>query len=116
MTVGTQAEWDAGKVKLSQTTWSGGTATFDSIKHEPGTDAGTARLIGNAGAGDIQVKMTPSGITFIEETLFGGLNITTVFDKYDSSATQRFIAVASRHLDVNGPFPSQFHGTCTILQ
>ena len=116
MTTGTQADWASGKLKVSQTSWEGGMVTFDSIKHEAGTDAGTARIVGNAGAGDILVKMTPAGITFIEETLFGGLNITTVFANYDSAATQRFIAVASRHLNINGPFPSQFHGTCTILQ
>jgi hypothetical protein len=116
MTTGTQADWDSGKLKLTQTSWSGGMVTFDSIRHAAGTDAGSARIVGNSGAGDVQVKMTPAGITLIEETLFGGLNITTVFANYDSPATQRYIAVASRHLSINGPFPSQYHGTCTILQ
>jgi hypothetical protein len=85
-------------------------------RRNAGSNTGTARIIGNIGAGDILVKMTPAGITFIEETLFGNLNITTVFANYDSSASQRFVAVASRHQNINGPFPSQYHGTCTILE
>src|SRR5262245_13805848 len=61
---GTQADWDSGKLKVSQTTWDEGMVTFDSIKRQAGTSAGTARIIGNIGAADVQVRMTPVGITF----------------------------------------------------
>jgi hypothetical protein len=107
---GTQASWDGGSLKLKQVTaGEGGRMTFDSID----TRAGKARMIGNVGAVDVRVLMTVTGLTFVEETHFGNLNFTTVFGSYDSS--RRVIAVSSRHQDINGPFPSQYHGTCSVL-
>ena len=49
---------------------------FDSID----TQAGTARIIGNTGAGDISVVVTPVGLTFIEQAGAGGLDFTTVLE------------------------------------
>ena len=117
MTTGTEADWDSGKLKLSESSSGSGLVTFDSIKRNAGTDTGSARIIvGNIFSGDVLVKMTGAGITFIEESLNGNLSITTVFANV-SSVNQRFIAVSSRHLRLmNGPFPSQYYGTCTILQ
>lgn len=110
---GTQASWDGGTLKLQPASFGeGGRVTFDSID----TKSGKARLIGNAGASDIQVVPTAIGLTFVEQTAFGNLNFTTVFASYDSLSSRRFVAVASRHQDLNGPFPSQYHGTCSILE
>ena len=117
MTAGTETEWNSDKPKVSEKTWEFGTVTYDSIKHQAGTDAGTARMINSIAARDVQVKVTGAGITFMDDYLNGGLDITTVFANYDS--LNRFIAVASRHLvrGLNGPpSPEQYHGTCTILQ
>ena len=111
--IGTQAFWDGGKLKLKESNFGeGGKVTFDSID----TRKGKARIIGTAGAGDVVVFITPSGLTFVEQTAFGNLNFTTVFAAYDSSSLRRFIAVSSRHMNFNGPFPSQYHGTCSILE
>lgn len=109
---GTQASWDGGNLKLEPATYGeGGRVTFDSIDIR----SGKARLIGNAGAGDIQVVPTAVGLTFVEQTAFGNLNFTTVFGTYDSPSSRRLITVTSRHQDLHGPFPSQYHGTCSIL-
>ena len=110
---GTQASWDGGKLKLKGSNFGeGGKVTFDSID----TRKGKARLIGNVGAEDVVVLITPSGLTFVEQTAMGNLNFTTVFSAYDSSSLHRFIAVSSRHMNFNSPFPSQYHGTCSILE
>jgi hypothetical protein len=111
--MGTQASWDGGTPKLERSTFGEGSrVTFDSID----TKAGKARLIANAGAGDVQVLATVAGLTFVEQTAFGNLNFTTVFANYDSAVSRQFIAVASRHQNINGPFPSQYHGTCSVLE
>ena len=110
---GTQASWDGGRLKLEGSDFGeGGKVTFDSIDAE----AGKARIIANAGAGDVFVLVTVSGLTFLEQTSLGSINLTTVFASYDSPASRRFVAVSSRHQNLNGPFPSQYHGTCSILE
>ena len=110
---GTQASWDGGRLKLEQSTFGqGGMVTFDSIDAK----GGKARIIGTAGAGSVRVLLSPTGLTFVEETAFGNLNFTTVFGRYDSAVSRRFVAVSSRHQDINGPFPSQYHGTCSVLE
>ena len=86
---------------------------FDSID----TQAGTARIIGNAAAADISVVVTPVGLTFIEQVPSGGMNFTTVFAHFVELENVALAAVTSRHLNIiNSPRPSQFHGTCVILQ
>jgi hypothetical protein len=110
---GTQASWDSGKLKLIRSNFGkDGKVIFYSID----TKKGKARIIGNVGAEDVAVLITPSGLTFVEQTGFGNLNFTTIFAAYDSSSFHRFIAVSSRHMNFNGPFPSQYHGTCAILE
>ena len=110
---GTQASWDGGKVQLLNSDFGpGGEVTFDSIDAK----AGKARIIGNVGAGDVLVLVTIAGLTFVEQTPLGNVNFTTVFASYDSPSSGRFVAVSSRHQNLNGPFPSQWHGTCSILE
>ena len=109
---GTTARWNEGRPSLKQASWDAG-IVFDSID----TQAGTARIIGNVGAGDISVMVTPVGLTFIEQTGVGGLNFTTVFKHFVEPENVARVSVTSRHITIFGsPFPSQYHGTCVILQ
>ena len=116
---GTTANWDDGsQPSLEQGSFGAGTI-FDAID----TEAGTARIIGNAGSGDVSVVVTPVGLTFIEQTGAGGLNVTTVFTHFvepENLVVSEYaarIAVTSRHITlIDRPFPSQYHGSCEILQ
>ena len=110
---GTIVSWDEGRPVLEQGNFGKDAGiVFDSID----TQAGTARIIGNAAAGDIRVVETPGGLTFIEQATFGGLNFTTVFAHFVGPGNVALAAVTSRHLSFASPFPSQYHGTCVILQ
>ena len=110
---GTIVSWDEGRPVLEQGNFGKDAGiVFDSID----TQAGTARIIGNAAAGDIRVVETPGGLTFIEQATFGGLNFTTVFAHFVGPGNVALAAVTSRHLSFASPFPSQYHGACVILQ
>ena len=110
---GTTASWNGGRPSLTQSSFGKDAGmVFDSID----TQAGTARIIGNAGAGDISVVVTPVGLTFIEQAGAGGLNFTTVFTHFVEPENVARVAVTSRHLGFSSPFPSQYHGTCVILR
>ena len=110
---GTIASWNEGRPFLEQGGFGKDAGiVFDSID----TQAGTARIIGNAAAGDISVVVTQVGLTFIEQATFGGLNFTTVFAHFVEPENVALAAVTSRHLGFGSPFPSQYHGTCVILQ
>ena len=110
---GTIVSWNEGRPFLEQGGFGKDAGiVFDSID----TQAGTARIIGNAAAGDISVVVTPVGLTFIEQATFGGLNFTTVFAHFVEPENVALAAVTSRHLGFGSPFPSQYHGTCVILQ
>ena len=110
---GTEALWDKGKLKLVASDFGVGVkVAFESIDAK----GGKARLNGNLGGRDVLVFFTGSGITFLEQTGMGNINITTVFFHYKFPTARHFIAVTSRHQIFNGPFPSQYHGTCSILK
>ena len=82
---------------------------FDAIDLE----SGKARSIGNQGTSNETVLVTPTGVTFIEQTNSGNLVVTTVFAIYD--VRKEFIAVESRHMDFFGvAIPSQYYGTCSV--
>jgi len=77
---------------------------FDSIDAK----ARTARIIGNAGAEDVAVILTPDHLSFMEITGAGNINLTTV---YLSPSELR--AVHSRHVGLDGwPLLSQSYGIC----
>ena len=111
---GTTVSWDGGRPSFEQGSFGNEAGIiFDSID----TQAGTGRIIGNAAAGDISVVVTPVGLTFIEQVPSGGLNFTTVFAHFVEPENVALAAVTSRHLTIiDHPLPSQFHGTCVILQ
>jgi hypothetical protein len=111
---GTYGSWERGGLKLEPERFGeGGKVTFDSID----TNAGKARLIGSIGAVDVRAILTETGLTFIEATQVGNLNFTTIFATYDTLESRRFVAVSSRHVAIEkSPSPSQYHGTCFVLE
>lgn len=108
---GASADWESGKPFVKKD-------TFDTVLQFDAIDLKSkkARLIGNQGASDVAALGTPTGITFIEETSFGNLSITTVFSNY-AKGTRDFVVVHSRHIGgLGSPLPSQYHGMCKIWE
>lgn len=101
------ADWTADQPKLR-------TAEQDFGFHIDGIDlkAGTARLVGNAGAADLATIRGDSTVTFIEQVPSGAINLTSVFAWRDKE--RRFKAVHSRHTAIGGPSPSQNYGYCQV--
>ena len=114
---GTVADWEKGNPKLESDNI-GKTANRETdVTNYDAIDIknGRARVITSIGTGDLSVTVGAYGLTFTENFL-AGVSIATVFSEY-KSGTREFIAVLSRHVDVAGlPFPSQYHGTCIVLQ
>ena len=73
----------------------------------------SARIIGNAGAGDLQAFEAGNGINFLE--LPGAtVNTYTIFS-LPTGVKGEFYAVTSRHVLAYGKFaPSQYPGKCKI--
>lgn len=124
---GSFANWQEQSMKLEEDHMSNA-IHFDNIDI---SNKKQARMIGNGGATDIRAFMSPTGITFIENTDIGNFIYTTVFPSYlgskkinsepqkDTFLFQKaYIAVTSRHIyaPIIGPMPSQFHGYCRILE
>lgn len=110
---GTSANWDSGSVAIERGNFGKPTVvvTFDSID----LSAGTGRVIGNAGASDLVVLSGSQSFTLVEQTGTGNYVFTTIFQA-KAHSTGEYIAVMSRHMATpSGPFPSQYHGTCTRL-
>ena len=106
---GTGTEWASGSPKTSAARFDT-EITFDAIDSK----RGTARLIGNIGAGDVRVTSSPVGISFMEIQP-AVVDVTTVFSAYDKSGN--FIAVDTRHVNASGvPMAEQFFGTCKVWQ
>ena len=109
---GAVASWKNSKVKVDKDDFNGASIVYDSID----LATGNARMIGGIGAADVLVFATGSGLTFIERTGSGNINITTVFARYVDGTTD-FVVVTSRHVLIQDtPLPSQYHGTCTIWE
>jgi len=77
-------------------------------------EAGSAKIMGNQGTQSLAVISTLSGLTFLESTDTGNINLTTVFAGFAGQPDQ-FTAVHSRHFYMAGrAMPSQYHGTCVV--
>lgn len=72
----------------------------------------TARMIGNAGADDLEVAPGTDTVSFVERVPAGAVNLTTVYAWRDSQGG--FKAVHSRHTAIGGPTPSQQYGRCEL--
>jgi hypothetical protein len=106
-TLGSNAKWHGEKVQVKSIKEEM-ILYFDSINYK----GRTARAIGNQMATDVQLLLTPRGVSFLEETGSGNLIINTLFPVFAGN-TKKFTAVMSRHLMmINDPIPSQWHGTC----
>ena len=69
-----------------------------------------ARMIGNVAAADFVVLSGVDGLSFIETTPSGAVNLTTVYAwRYPDGS---FMAAYSRHTALLGPFPQQLYGRC----
>ncbi|BAV33842.1 hypothetical protein SCL_1537 [Sulfuricaulis limicola] len=107
---GTIADWEKGKLKLESDNF-GKSINYDAIDIKNGR----ARVIGPSGASDLTVTAGAYGLT-LTESFIGGISVATVFSDF-KKGTREFVAVLSRHVGVMGPpIPSQYHGTCTVLQ
>ena len=109
---GSTAEWVKGKLKVENASFTSDPAKakihYDSIN----VKANTARIIGEGGSSDARAQLTAAGITIIEQPLLGGIVTTTIFASYDSAGG--FAAVMSKHVDLMGPFPQTYYGTCRV--
>lgn len=73
-------------------------------------EAGTAQVIGNQGASNIYAMQGSDSINFIERTISGNINLTTVFLGEGGGP---FGAVHSRHVVMlDAAVVSQYVGTC----
>ena len=116
---GSVVKWTQAKpvVELDVMTKTGDPTIISSIDLK----AGTAMMGGNVGSGPFDgVFATASGVTFIEFTPSGNVNITTVFASF-VEGSRMFPAVHSRHVLMrtslfsfgqSTALPSQYHGTC----
>ena len=76
-------------------------------------DAGEARLRANTA---VEVIPVPVGgtLSFIEKTPTG-LNVITLFVSSPLDKGGRVPFAQARHMDLAGPFPQQYFGTCTPI-
>jgi hypothetical protein len=112
---GVSSKWKEGLAVIEESKMAG--FTYDSIDLQKGM----ARFIANAGAADIMVITSMTGIVFIEQTGSGNNTFTTVYslkaDPIDfMEPRETFYAVHSRHMNFfsNTPISSQYYGKCMI--
>ncbi len=111
---GRHAEWREGLLVVGSGRF--GPPGPQSTIHYDSINASTrkARVIGAVGASDLEVFADASGVTLVERVPHGGLAITTVYGSYDKK--QAFPAVLSKHVNVLGPFPQQYYGSCVAWE
>jgi hypothetical protein len=86
------------------------------------TDSGSGRVTGTAGPADVTALLTISSLHFMERSVTGTLNITTVFSGDPDAKT--FRAVHARHdylpMSLPGynsePSVSQHYGVCELTK
>jgi hypothetical protein len=104
-------KWTEGTLKVTPDRFDDIT-TFDSIDRAKGT----ARLLGNQSAGTVTLILTVAGLTFLDQSPAGSIFLTTVFADSKNKAGD-YVAVSSRHFSFfTTVAPSQYHGTCKILE
>jgi hypothetical protein len=94
------------------------TLTIDDID----TDSGSGRVTGTAGPVEVTALLTVSSLHFMERSVTGTLNITTIF--VSDGGARKFRAVHSRHdylpMSIPGftsePTVTQNYGTCEAGQ
>jgi hypothetical protein len=97
-------------------------AQFSLTIDEIDTDSGSGRVTGTAGPVEVTALLTVSSLHFMERSVTGTLNITTVF--VSEGGAKRFRAVHSRHdylpMSIPGfqsePTVSQNYGMCEAGQ
>jgi hypothetical protein len=103
------ARWDSGAPRVTT-----GTDSMALSVTTINAKKGTAMIAATATV-PVDVGITATGITVIERTPIGNRNLLTVF----ATAAQdgSFPAVYSRHLGDTAalPTPSQYYGTCSIV-
>ncbi len=89
-----------------------GSAQYDNIN----VAKGTARIIANAGAGDLAVWVegTSGSLWMLERAPSGNVIVTTVFPMY-AEGTNEFVALEARH-SMTGQivFAEETYGTCRV--
>lgn len=77
---------------------------------------GSALLVGNSGSSPLELLVGESGLTFLEKTDSGNVNLYKIFsNKYE----RKFFFVNSRHPQLSSvkavSMPSQYYGSCEVL-
>ena len=97
-------------------------AQFSLTIDEIDTDSGSGRVTGTSGPVEVTALLTVSSLHFMERSVTGTLNVTTVF--VSEGGAKKFRAVHSRHdylpMSIPGfqsePTVSQNYGTCEVGQ
>jgi len=82
------------------------------------TDSGSGRVTGTAGPADVTALLTLSSLHFMERSVTGTLNITTVFSAAEGAKTFRAVHTRHDYLPMNlpgyesAPSVSQHYGVC----
>ena len=86
------------------------------------TDSGSARVTGTSGPADVVSLLTVSSLHFMERSVTGTLNITTVFVGEPNAKTFRAVHARHDYLPmslpgfVSEPSVSQHYGMCEVVK
>src|SRR3954469_8522093 len=86
------------------------------------TDSGSGRVTGTAGPADVTALLTISSLHFMERSVTGTLNITTVFAGAEGAKTFRAVHTRHDYLPLNlpgfvsDPSVSQHYGVCDVTK
>ena len=86
------------------------------------TDSGSGRVTGTAGPADVTALLTISSLHFMERSVTGTLNVTTVFAGAEGATTFRAVHTRHDYLPMNlpgyesAPSVSQHYGICEIAR
>jgi hypothetical protein len=107
---GSAANWDNDKINIEKAK-----NNLDIIYDNINLSKQTARLIGNVGSSDVMAISTGVGLTLIEQTATGGLNILTIYHS-KKLKDGSFPCVFSKHIELITPYPQQYYGFCKIIE